>query len=87
MEWLKEWWPLGAAAVGTLLGYNTSQNRTAYRLGTLERRVEKAEHDIEVLESSRSADAVTLGIIQASLEQIKSILGDMREEIRSKADK
>ena len=91
MELLRELWPLGAALLTGLMGWVASQARTLHRLQSMEQRVKEAEEDIEALQNSRSADAVTLGVLEVTLRQIKDMLGDMRNEmregLRSKADK
>jgi len=80
MEFLKDWWPFGGGLLAALLGYNASQVRSQHRLETIERRVEKAEEDIEVLQSSGNSNAVTLGIIQTTLTQIKESLDRLHED-------
>lgn len=87
VEFLREWWPAGAALLTALLGLNTLQARTSNRLDNMERRMEKAEKSVEELERGRTVDAVTLGIIQTTLTQIKESIDGLREEMRGKADK
>jgi|GEM_PF-3018655 len=87
MDLLKDWWGVGAAVVAVIMAYAGFKSTTTSKIDSLERRMSKAEADIEMLERSGVDNAVTLGIIQTTLTQIKEGIDGLREEMRTKADK
>lgn len=87
MEWIRDWWPVAVAALSAVLGFRSGQERNRWRIDAAEERLTKAEREIDAIQKERTLDAVTLGIIQTTLEQIKGMIGDMRAELKSKADK
>lgn len=87
MEWIRDWWPVAVAALSAVVGFRSGQERNRWRIDAAEERLTKAEREIDAIQKERTLDAVTLGIIQTTLEQIKGMIGDMRAELKSKADK
>lgn len=87
VEIVKDWWPMAAALVAGAFGIKVAHERTRWKISEIERRLTEIEREVEFLNAGRSADAVTLGIIQTTLEQIKGMLADLREDVKQKADK
>lgn len=87
MESILEWWPLAAGGLAWLMGHTTARVSVAHRLDSVERRMMKAEDDIEVLQNSGNDAAVNLGIIQTTLTQIKESLDRLHEDKRSRPDR
>jgi phage-related minor tail protein len=84
---IADWWGflafLGAGAVAFLAG----KERQRYRVDQIGKDVEILAKRVKALEVQGNAEAVTLGEIKVMLSQIVQALGEVRADLKGKADK
>lgn len=94
LEQFRNWWPLMlsvggliAGAVGWQYGVRGNHERCTWRIDQLEEEVDRLAAKVEALKTAQNASGMNLTIIEVSLRQIKEMLTEVREDVKTKADK
>lgn len=98
LDVIKEWWAIGIAALGVFIGFKSGQERNKWRIDSLETQMAQIKHDqqkqedkfgaeLRKMSETRSADAVTLGVIKTTLEQLRNMTAEIDRKLEHKVDK
>ena len=90
----REWWPLIlsfagliAGAAGWQYGVRSKHERNSWRIDQLEEDVTDLSVKVAALQSHQNESGMNLTVIEVSLRQIKEMLTEVREDMKTKADK
>lgn len=94
MELIRTFWPIIVAVIGAFLAASGAywklrhtQERNTWRVLALETRMDGLELEVKSLREGSQSQHLDMRVIQTTLEQIKTLLGDLKEDLRGKADK
>ena len=87
MDVIKEWWHIGATMFAAVVAYIIGQNRNAWQVAQLEKDIADIRQRVQALETQGTVEAVTLGKIETLLKSLHESIAELRNEVKSKADK
>ena len=84
---VKEWWAVLLFLIGGVWAVLMGRERNAWRIDQVGRKIEEVERRVSHLETQGAAEAVTLAEIKIQLATVIETLGELRAELKGKADK
>lgn len=72
---------------GWALSQSSRQARNIWRLDHMEAEMAEIQQVLKELRKSQAGNELNMQVLEVNLRQIKEILGDIRTDLRGKADK
>ncbi|OWV42173.1 hypothetical protein [Mameliella alba] len=86
-QFIKDWAPAFAALIGIAFAWRLGIAQNAWKTQQLEKDLLEIKDRVKSLEAHRLSDVEILATIQTTLTQMSRLLTEIREELKTKADK
>jgi DNA anti-recombination protein RmuC len=86
-QFVRDWAGALAALVGIAFAWRLGIAQNAWKTQQLEKELSEIKDRVKSLEAHRLSDVEILATIQTTLTQMSRLLTEIREELKTKADK
>ncbi|BBU58488.1 hypothetical protein KU6B_47530 [Mameliella alba] len=86
-QFIQDWAPSFAALIGIAFAWRLGVAQNAWKTQQLEKDLLEIKDRVKSLEAHRLSDVEILATIQTTLTQMSRLLTEIREELKTKADK